>query len=352
MKRLLTAFAVVVSLLCGTPPPAPPSDPPSDPPSAPPPPAPAPSPASCARAVKVATVAALVSAVGAALPGDCILLAPGTYTLAASLTIARSGTATAPIVIEGGGSNTIIDVNKKYLFLDGSHVRIRKIRATNFPTIGFWIRGATDDVLDSMEIDHSGQEAVKLMNGSHHNTITRSLIHDTGIVTAQYGEGIYIGGKTSTDGFDSATYNAVTFNHFGPNVRAEDVDVKEGADHTTIYGNYFDATGMVFINYATVSVVAIVGSYATIDSNYFHLGNPEGVSFIHGKETMAGNVGMRNTMDLQPNRAGMPWASVYAPSAIAGFQFQQASLKGGAVVKCDNVMVSGRLSTLNTCSPL
>jgi hypothetical protein len=347
MKRLVTAFAVVVSLLCGGPPLAPPSAPPAPPP----PPAPAPRSASCARTVNVATVTALTTALGAALPGDCILLAPGTYTLAASLTIARSGTATAPIVIEGAGSNTVIDVNKKYLFLDGSHVRMRKIRATNFPTIGFWLRGVTDDVLDSMEIDHSGQEAVKLMNGSHHNTITRSLIHNTGIVTAQYGEGIYIGGKTSTGGFDSSTYNAITFNHFGPNVRAEDIDVKEGADHTTIHGNYFDATGMVFINYATVSVVAIVASYATIDSNYFHLGNPEGVSFIHGKGTMVGNRGTRNTMDLQPNRTGMPWAPVYAPAAIAGFQFQQSSLKTGAVVKCDNVMVSGRLSTLNTCAP-
>jgi hypothetical protein len=238
------------------------------------------------------------------------------------------------------------------MYVDGSYVQLRKLRLTNFNTIGLWLRGVTGVVLDSLEVDHTLQEAVKFMGGSNHNVLKNSRVHDTGILHAQYGEGVYVGGKNSDGSFDLATYNQVLNNHFGPNVRAEDVDVKEGADHATIRGNYFDATGMVYINYATVSVVAIVGNYATIDANTFHLGNPEGVSFIQGKGTMVGNVATNNTMDLQPNRTGMPWASAYAPAAIAGFQYQSKTLWPGATTRCNNVMISGRLSTkVPICTP-
>jgi hypothetical protein len=308
--------------------------------------------ATCRRNVNVGTLGTLTSALSVAVPGDCILVAPGTYTLGGKLVVARSGTSSAPIIVQGSGSNTVINVNKMSMYVDGSYVQLRKLRLTNFNTIGLWLRGVTGVVLDSMEIDHTLQEAMKFAAGSNHNVIKNSRIHDTGILHPQWGEGVYIGGKNSDGTFDRATYNEVLNNHFGPNVRAEDVDVKEGADHNTIRGNYFDATGMVYVNFATVSVVAIVGNYATIDNNYFHLGNPEGVSFIKGVGTMVGNVATRNTMDLQPNRTGMSWASSYSPAAIAGFQYQSQALWSGATVRCDNVMISGRLSTkVPMCTP-
>jgi trimeric autotransporter adhesin len=309
-------------------------------------------PGSCVRSINVSTLSTLTSALSVAVPGDCILVAPGTYTLGGKLVVGNSGTPSAPIIVQGSGSNTVIDVNQMSMYVDGSYVQLRKLRLTNFNTIGLWLRGVTGVVLDSLEVDHTLQEAVKFMGGSNHNVLKNSLVHDTGILHPQWGEGVYVGGKNNDGSFDLATYNEVLNNHFGPNVRAEEVDVKEGADHTTIRGNFFDGTGMVYINYATVSVVAIVGNYATIDANYIQVGNPEGVSFIKGVGTMVGNVATRNTMDLQPNRTGMPWASAYAPDAIAGFQFQSPELYSGATVSCDNVMISGRLSTkVPICTP-
>ncbi len=298
---------------------------------------------SCARTVNASTMTGLVSALANALPGDCILLATGTYGLDSGLVISRSGTVSAPIVVQGQGSGTIIQVNQRAFFVDGNYVQLRRLRITNFNTVGLWLRGVTGVVLDSLEVDHTLQEAVALKFGSHDNIVSNSWIHDTGIQTPQFGEGVYVGGKTQDGlGLDySATGNQVLNNHFGPNVRAEGVDVKEGADSTFIRGNFFDGTGAVFINYATVSLINVVANYVTIDSNYLQYGDPEGVSFVQGVGTMTGNVATSNTIDLQNihNYTGQ----------VVGFQFQAGTV-GGAIVSCNNVMVSGILSN-RPCAP-
>ena len=309
--------------------------------------------AACPNAVSVTTVTELTSALSQAVAGECILLAPGTYTLGASLSIARGGTVTSPVIVEGAGSNTIININQKYMNLDASYVHLRKLRLTNFNSIGLWLRGVTGDVLDSVEIDHTLQEAFAFKNGSKFNVIKNSLIHDTGIANGQYGEGVYVGGKLGT-AFDSATDNQILNNHIGPNVRAEGVDIKEGADRTTVRGNTFDGAGEVFINYATTSVIAVVGSYALLDSNYISPGNPHGVSFIQGAGPMRGNVASRNTIDLQQDRTGMVWSSVFTTaSSILGFQLQTYTYASGIVIKCDNVMLNGGRLTNNPdgCTP-
>ena len=39
------------------------------------------------------------------------------------------------------------------------------------------------------------------------------------------------------------TDNQILTNRFGPNVRSEGIDLKEGADRTIVRGNAFDGTG-------------------------------------------------------------------------------------------------------------
>lgn len=58
------------------------------------------------RTVRVSTFSQLSAAVAAALPGDTILLAAGTYT--GQLTIERSGTATAPITLRPDGTGPVL----------------------------------------------------------------------------------------------------------------------------------------------------------------------------------------------------------------------------------------------------
>ena len=98
------------------------------------------------------------------------------------------------VVIEGAGSTTIIDLNQRMMYVDASYVHLRRLRLTDFPGVGLWLRGATGVVIDSVEIDDTQQEAVALKFGSHHNIIRNSWFHDTGTRSPQYGEGIYIGG--------------------------------------------------------------------------------------------------------------------------------------------------------------
>jgi hypothetical protein len=296
---------------------------------------------SCLRTVNANTVAGFTSALTNALPGDCIQLAPGTYTLASNLTIANGGTAAAPIVIQGTGSSAVIDVNQHFMYVDASYLQLRRLRIMNFNTVGLWFRGVTGDVIDSVEVDHTLQEALAFKSGSNHNVVMNSQFHDTGILSPQYGEGIYIGTyATPTSG---VTDNQILNNHFGPNVRAEGVDVKEGSDRTLIRGNVFDGTGSVYVVNQTQSLIQVAANAVTIDSNYMRFGNPHGVTFVKGLGTMAGNVVTGNTMDLQNIHGyGMP---IFGINHFAGTTDPSA-----VTVSCNNVMVSGTLSN-RACTP-
>ena len=294
--------------------------------------------ASCSNPQGVSTISQLTSALSQARPGDCILLAAGTYTLGAGLTIANSGTASSPIVVEGAGSNSVINVNQHSLFIDASYLHLRKVRLTNFSTVGLWLRGATGDVLDSIEVDHTQQEAIAVKNGSNHNVLKNSLIHDTGLSNGQYAEGIYIGNSGESAPLDfGVTDNQIVDNHFGPNVRAEAIDLKEGADRTVISGNYIDGTGAFYYS-GTGTLVAVKSSGVLIDSNYMQVGMQQAVAFeAPVASVMSGNVASRNRIDLR--------TSGY------GFQFQAGTVSPmGAIIKCDNVMISGQLSN-RSCTP-
>ena len=294
--------------------------------------------AGCSNATSVSTVTELTSALSQAVAGECILLAPGTYTLGASLSIARGGTATSPVIVQGAGSSTIIDVNRQTVTLDASYLHLRKLRLTNFPTVGFWLRGVTGDVLDSIEVDHSQQEAIAIKDGSNHNVIENSLIHDTGLSNGQYAEGIYIGNSGESAPLDfGVTDNQILNNHFGPYVRAEAIDAKEGSDRTIIRGNYIDGTGAFYYS-GTGTLVAIKSSGVIIDSNYFQQGMNQAVAFeAPVASVMTGNFATNNKIDLR--------------TTGYGFQFQAGTVSPmGAVISCNNVMLSGQLSN-RPCTP-
>jgi hypothetical protein len=294
--------------------------------------------AGCSNATSVSTVTELTSALSQAVAGECNLLAPGTYTLGASLSIARGGTATSPVIVQGAGSSTIIDVNRQTVTLDASYLHLRKLRLTNFPTVGFWLRGVTGDVLDSIEVDHSQQEAIAIKDGSNHNVIENSLIHDTGLSNGQYAEGIYIGNSGESAPLDfGVTDNQILNNHFGPYVRAEAIDAKEGSDRTIIRGNYIDGTGAFYYS-GTGTLVAIKSSGVIIDSNYFQQGMNQAVAFeAPVASVMTGNFATNNKIDLR--------------TTGYGFQFQAGTVSPmGAVISCNNVMLSGQLSN-RPCTP-
>jgi len=317
--------------------------------STPPPPPPPPPSGSCNRTVNVGTVAALTSALSGAQPGDCIMLSAGTYSLTGNLSFARSGTSAAPITIQGTGSGTVIDGTGalRNISITGSYLRFSGLRFTNLGVQGLWCQGMTYSVFDNVEIDHTQQVGIRLKDGSHHNVIQNSRFHDTGILHPYWGEAIYVGnsGDTNFPLQFTNTDNQILGNKFGPNVRSQAVDVKEGSDRTVIRGNDIDGTGTeMWRSEGSVSLIDVIASYVTIEGNSLRYGAPQGVSFYAPKTvTMTGNVARNNTIDL---------ANIHNVTDRPFYAFNlTASTTGGRVlVKCDNKVTNGTFSNV-ACSP-
>lgn len=247
----------------GTPPSTPtPTPTPSDSPTATPPPG--------GRAVAVSTSAQLTAALADALPGDVITMADGTYTsngVAAGLVIGgkryygtfvleRSGTAAAPIVLQGTRSAVIdgkpgaVGTGTQYgLYLaDADHVIVSGITVTNV-TKGVVLDESSHTRLSGIEVHTTGQEAIHLRTFSSDNLVVGSLVHDTGLKNETYGEGIYVGSANSNWGTysggvpDRSDRNQLLGNTIY-RTSAESMDIKEGTTGGIIRGNAFDGLGM------------------------------------------------------------------------------------------------------------
>ena len=206
--------------------------------------------AAVVRAINVGNGAELQAALADAQPGDLIQMADGVYP--GSYAATASGTAGAPIQLVGSRA-AVIDggsIERGY----GFH-----LRADHWVLRGFTIRNAKkglmadtarSNIIDGLQVMHIGEEAIHLRTFSTGNTIQNCTISDTGVLRPGFGEGVYLGSAknhwaTYTAGApDTSDGNRVLNNHFGPNVRAEAIDIKEGTTGGEIRGNVFDGTGM------------------------------------------------------------------------------------------------------------
>lgn len=236
--------------------------PPGDSPTATPPPG--------GRAVAVSTSAQLSAALADALPGDVITMADGTYTsggVAAGLVIGgkryygtfvleRSGTATAPIVLQGtraaviDGKPGAIGTGTQYgLYLaNADHVIVSGITVTNV-TKGIVLDETSHARLSGIEVHTTGQEGIHLRTFSSDNVAIGNVVHDTGKKNETYGEGLYVGSANSNWGTysgglpDRSDRNQLIDNTIY-RTSAESMDIKEGTTGGVIRGNTFDGLGM------------------------------------------------------------------------------------------------------------
>jgi len=302
--------------------------------------------------VTVSTAPGLVAALESAAPGDCINLAVGTYSLEENLTITRSGTPTAPITIQGVFGSTIIDGSgTRNISITASYLSIRKIRFTDLGVQSLWCQGMAYSVLDSLEIDHTAQAGIRLIDASHHNVIQRSRIHDTGTgPRPEFGEGIYVG-NSGGPGFPlqfTNTDNQILHNAFGPNVTSQAVDVKEGSDRTLIRGNAIDGTGTQDIkSEGSVALMDIIASHVTVDSNSFQYGSPHGIAFwAPTTVAMSGNLVAFNTVDLQNiHDVDFTTRPFYAFDRSEG-----TTDTTNVRVQCNNTVTNGTFSNVD-CTP-
>jgi len=211
------------------------------------------------RTIKVSSMTAIQDAMKNALPGDLISIAAGTYTGSSSTSgysngyfaMQKSGTASNPIYIQSetstlatlqGSSNS----SKYVLYIKGNYVRVSNLKITK-GNQGLMTDQSDNCIYTNLEVYNIGQEGIHIRDGSVKVLVDKCKVYNTGMVTADYGEGIYVGsdylkwkenGGSYDKACDDVTIRAAIL---GPGCKAEPIDIKEGASRTivencTMYG--------------------------------------------------------------------------------------------------------------------
>jgi len=198
----------------------------------------------------------LQAALNNAKAGDNIVLKDGIYNGNFIIPSSANGTLDKPITLSGS-KKVVLDgntVNTGYvLHLQASYWTIKDITITN-GLKGLMCDGANYNTIDNIAVNNIGEEGIHFRKFSYHNVLQNSIVTNTGLKTADYGEGVYIGTAVSnwskyTNGLeDKCDSNKVINNTIGPNVTAECIDVKEGSTGGIIRGNDFNSTGITGAN--------------------------------------------------------------------------------------------------------
>ncbi len=260
MKRFtqLTALLLSVAVLLGS--------------------APAAEGAQSTREVLVTTTEELHSALADAKAGDEIILREGLYQhddwigVWAVFYADADGTAEHPIILrsenpEHPATLSGMDCESKYVLrIVGSHWQIRDLKLTTAAK-GIFLEQSEHSVISNCEVYNIGDEAIHIIDNSSYNLVENCRIHDTGQLNKKYGEGVYIGSsyKAEDYGFD-CHYNTVRGCHFGPNVTADHVDIKEQTIGNVVENCTFDGTGIAGENGGD-SFVEIKGNNCVVRGN-------------------------------------------------------------------------------------
>jgi uncharacterized protein YjdB len=309
---------------------------------APPPPPPTTTTTACtqiphSRLVSVSSSSELHSALSAAQPGDLIQMADGTYGGDGEFKVTTAGTASQRITL-CGSTAAVINAGSNSLMpaigmIGGSYWTFSGFTITN-ALFGFYAQKSSHVVIEGLTIHAIGQEAIEIFNFSKYVVIRNNRIYDTGTHVAEYGEGVYIGSSnekwaTFTGGQpDHSDSSLVEGNNFGPNVRAEAVDVKEGTTGGEIRNNVFDGTGLV------ESQAGWPTSWVIIQGNGYHIdGNRGANTIVSGyRVTYHGTVATGQNNTFSGNTADVGGAAY-------GFAIDTPGSFGN-VVQCNNIVLN------------
>ncbi len=204
--------------------------------------------------VRVSSPSALTAALRAARPGTVITLADGRYP--GHFVGAVSGTSSAPVVLRGGRGAVLDGGTSGYtLHLDrASHWRLEGFTVTGGQK-GVVLDRSTHAVLTGLDVGRTGHEAVHFRSGSSDGALVDSVVHDTGLVSPGFGEGVYIGSAKSnwgtySGGAPDRTDRITVLRNTIYATTAESVDVKEGTSGGLIQANTFDGSKLSGVNYA------------------------------------------------------------------------------------------------------
>ncbi|MFC6225926.1 right-handed parallel beta-helix repeat-containing protein [Hymenobacter artigasi] len=292
------------------------------------------------RSVAVATASQLQAALTYAQPGDVITLADGTYTGQFTVPAGKNGTAASPVMLQGSRSailqtNIRTSGNAALFLLGNSYWAFRGFTVTNSKK-GIMVDYSSHNLFDNLSIHTIGEEGIHFRRFSTYNVLQNSSIQSTGLVEPGYGEGCYIGSAVSnwptyTNGDpDKCDYNTVQNTVFGDNIKAENIDIKEGTTGGTISGNTLNGKGLNGANYAD-SWLDVKGNGYTISGNTGTNGGPVLVDGFQTHVAVAGwgenNTFASNTcavqaagygFNIQTKSGSALGNKVYASNRVAG----------------------------------
>lgn len=283
------------------------------------------------------------------VPGTLIRLAAGTYEGSFDLTI--KGTAEKPIILCG----------PREAILDGTTQptsTVLRFQAVDYWIVsgftitggrkGIYVETSNDNLLSDLSIHDIGEQAIQLRNGSSRNTLQYSEIQNTGVTDATNAEGIYIG-SAFQNGMppvppamaDACDENKILYNQFGPGIKTEHIDVKEGTKGGIVRGNTFDGTGITGAD-SEDSWVAVTGNNYTFAENIGTVTPKDGFQV----RSVAPGYGDNNVFEKNTMTVDMPNYGIYVIE-IGG------NTPMGTVVKCDNQNLgTGAVSNLMpACMP-
>jgi endoglucanase len=284
------------------------------------------------RTITCTTVAEIKAAMAAAQPGDEIIINPGIFLSDLKVKDGNdkyncfsglaNGTAANPIIIRGASTTnkTILkptpslEFSAPVLGITGDYWIIKDLEISHGQR-GVILDHANNCKLINLQIHTIDQEGLHLRSNSSNNLVQNCKIYNTGVNSPGYGEGIYVG----SDQKAHATYppscdnNTIEGCTFGPNVKAECIDIKEGTQYTIVRNCTFTAAGISNVNSADAFIDA-KGGYTFIYNNTFNADNePNLASCIDFQQRTGTNSGYRiaifnNTFNLGTSKASIPTA--------------------------------------------
>jgi len=232
--------------------------------------------AGTANTVKVSDAKELQRALNTATPGTVIEMSKGYFTGKFVIPPGISGTAKAMITLKGS-AGTILqppDKNSGYaLHLQGnSYWHLYGFSVSDCKK-AIVLDSSSHNIIENISIKNTGEEGIHFRTYSCYNNMKGCTITNTGLSNPGIGEACYIGSAVNNwprytgNKPDTANYNVIEGNTFGPEVTAEGVDVKEGTTGNIIRNNTFYGKGQKGENSGN-SWMEIKGNHTLIENNH------------------------------------------------------------------------------------
>ncbi len=231
---------------------------------------------STAPLITVSTVSQLHDALAGTSAGQTIQISDGNYNGNFVLRN-KHGTLEQPIIIQGTKNAIIhggVTTGGYALYLDNcTYVQLKGFQITGAQK-SLMCEQVCNSTIDSLTTHDCGAESIALRNLSSDNIVKNCEVYNTGLVSPQYGEGIYIGmyygdwssSKSRTGGMpDASDRNQILSNNIH-DTGAECIDIKEGTSNGVIRGNTLEGKYMSGQNYAD-SWIDIAGCGYTVENN-------------------------------------------------------------------------------------